>query len=215
MSASDFTLVQELNALGDLTLPENYDDIRELLELGNDVDAAFDSSFESDSNIGSACSSPVQSAAGSPLDISDSKTDVSLDDADESDDCFAPQPKQDKLRRLRKSATAEERLRRQGESKVRRNERERRRVRRLAEGFVKLRGLVPNCEDERKTSKLDTLRSTLEYMSELSDMIARDDIRRNREELQAQQTVSSNMILVSGIARGSFSIFPYIYMTSF
>ena len=53
--------------------------------------------------------------------------------------------------------------------KTLRNERERRRVQRLSDGFSLLRDLIPG---KKKMSKLDTLRVAMDYMEELKELVA-------------------------------------------
>ena len=52
-----------------------------------------------------------------------------------------------------------------------RNERERNRVKQVNIGFEKLRQHVPNVENNKKMSKVDTLRAAVEYISQLQTML--------------------------------------------
>ncbi|EEC12616.1 conserved hypothetical protein, partial [Ixodes scapularis] len=54
---------------------------------------------------------------------------------------------------------------------ARRNERERNRVRLVNMGFAALRQHVPNFTQNKKMSKVDTLRSAVDYIKSLQDLL--------------------------------------------
>ncbi|CAK9295686.1 unnamed protein product [Gordionus sp. m RMFG-2023] len=54
----------------------------------------------------------------------------------------------------------------------RRNERERNRVKLINQGFSALRQHVPVCQKHKKTSKVETLRAAVDYISQLSDVLS-------------------------------------------
>ncbi|XP_013781068.1 achaete-scute homolog 1b-like [Limulus polyphemus] len=58
---------------------------------------------------------------------------------------------------------------------ARRNERERNRVRLVNMGFATLRQHVPNGTKNRKMSKVETLRSAVEYIKQLQELLAHQD----------------------------------------
>lgn len=124
---------------------------------------------ESIDSLGSCCNSPNQSSDGS---FSPNPTESSSCDESSSSyfifptnsSCDGPKP----INSTPKLEGAEKGKRKM-ECKVKRNERERRRVRRLADGFRKLREVVPG--NYKKLSKLDTLKRALDYMSGLSDLL--------------------------------------------
>ena len=60
-------------------------------------------------------------------------------------------------------------------SVVRRNERERNRVRLVNMGFTTLRQHVPAGRDNRKMSKVETLRSAVEYIKHLQELLSDND----------------------------------------
>ena len=84
---------------------------------------------------------------------------------------------------------------RSGASKFKRNERERRRVKKLADGFINLRDAVPHCRGDKKMSKLDTLRNALNYMHYLTSIVHEDDLRKNA--LQAEQFLAVQPVQAS------------------
>ena len=114
----------------------------------------FDGSPDETDSMGSCCDSPNRSSEGS---LSPTPNESSCDD-----EYFVFPKHQD-------NADSELKLQRKMECKIKRNERERRRVRRLADGFKKLREVVPG--NYKKLSKLDTLRRALDYMSSLSEIL--------------------------------------------
>ena len=60
-------------------------------------------------------------------------------------------------------------------SVVRRNERERNRVRLVNMGFTTLREHIPSGRDNRKMSKVETLRAAVEYIKQLQDLLSDND----------------------------------------
>ena len=56
-------------------------------------------------------------------------------------------------------------------SVARRNERERNRVKMVNNGFATLRNHVPNGQKNKKMSKVETLRSAVEYIKQLQKML--------------------------------------------
>ncbi|XP_066264939.1 achaete-scute homolog 1a-like [Branchiostoma lanceolatum] len=57
----------------------------------------------------------------------------------------------------------------------RRNERERQRVRMVNMGFANLRNLVPDGSTNKKMSKVETLRSAMEYIRQLKELVEEHD----------------------------------------
>ena len=76
--------------------------------------------------------------------------------------------------------------------KIKKNLRERRRIKRIADGFMKLKNSIPHCRGIKRLSKINTLRNALSYIYHLSNILHEDDIRRNA--LQAEQ-MSQNRLL--------------------
>ena len=73
--------------------------------------------------------------------------------------------------------------------KAKRNIKERRRIKRIADGFTKLQNALPHCRGKKRLSKIDTLRNALSYIYHLSNILHEDDIRRNA--LQAEQMLTN------------------------
>lgn len=181
--AFPFSFKEELMSLDSSELPANIDEaIRSFFDSDD-----FDSSFADSDSLGSSCASPSQS---SPESLSPANSPGALDGFvfPGLEDLQGAGAKKPKTKRSRKGQTEEERLRRKGESKIKRNERERRRVKRLAEGFRKLRKAVPTCggEDNKKLSKLDTLRFALDYIQDLACLLQEHDATRPQGEVFAQ-----------------------------
>ena len=116
---------------------------------------------ESLDSVGSCCNSPNQNSDGS---MSPPPSREACDDA------YFVFPDEDEGDREKNPDT---KMKRKLECKVKRNERERRRVRRLADGFRKLREVVPG--NYKKLSKLDTLRRALDYISSISELLETHD----------------------------------------
>ena len=75
--------------------------------------------------------------------------------------------------------------------KIKRNIRERRRTKRIADGFLKLQNAIPHCRGRKRLSKIDTLRNALAYIYYLSDILYEDDMKRNA--LKAEQMLRSQI----------------------
>ena len=179
-----------------MSLHESMLTPRDLLDLPKVLDWG-----ESDNDsFGSDCSSPIQSSCGSLSPANEDITDnlscgvtgFVFPVKQESGSELALTPPR-KTRRSRKIRTEEEILRRKGESKVKRNQRERRRVKRLADGFQKLKKVVPGCEENTKMSKLDTLRGALDYIYELVMLVQADDAKRLYEQQMRQAEFPSSI----------------------
>ena len=133
---------------------------------------------ESIASLGSCCSSPTRSS-----DDSSSSTSAQSPVEDTGSGYFLfPTEYVDLPARVttsltgRKKATGGEKPKRKtAECKVKRNERERRRVRRLADGFKKLRTVVP--ADSKKLSKLNTLKCAMSYIQGLSTLLEFHDVQ--------------------------------------
>ncbi|XP_057314334.1 achaete-scute homolog 1a-like [Hydractinia symbiolongicarpus] len=142
---------------------------------------------ETDS-LGSCCSSPTQSNSSdcsSPTQASDDS--LSSSPGKSSDDFFTfPLCYNESSEKSSKGKKAS-----RTENKVKRNERERRRVRRLAEGFRRLRSVVPG--NAKKLSKLQTLQTALQYMFELSETIAAEDSRAIQNQIANQPSMEEQM----------------------
>ncbi|XP_076330048.1 achaete-scute homolog 1-like [Tachypleus tridentatus] len=65
---------------------------------------------------------------------------------------------------------------------ARRNQRERNRVRLVNLGFANLRRHVPNNAKNKKMSKVETLRSAVEYIRQLQKLLSQDDDTKHQEE---------------------------------
>lgn len=114
---------------------------------------------ESLDSVGSCCNSPNQNSDGS----------MSPPSKESCDDVYFVFPDDEG----EKEKNPDVKLKRKLECKVKRNERERRRVRRLADGFRKLREVVPG--NYKKLSKLDTLRRALDYIASISELLEAHD----------------------------------------
>ncbi|ELU03625.1 hypothetical protein CAPTEDRAFT_91237 [Capitella teleta] len=79
------------------------------------------------------------------------------------------------IRCKRKSAKCLPASARKASSVARRNERERNRVKQVNQGFERLREHVPNGSANKKMSKVDTLRSALEYIKYMQDVLEASD----------------------------------------
>ena len=87
--------------------------------------------------------------------------------------------------------------------KTLRNERERRRVQRLSDGFSLLRDLIPG---KKKMSKLDTLRVAMDYMEELKELVASfDDDEKDLPDVKPVSEISLFLFSVD-IFRFRFSM---------
>lgn len=65
---------------------------------------------------------------------------------------------------------------------ARRNERERNRVRQVNQGFQTLRQHVPNGAKSKKMSKVETLRSAVQYIKQLQQLLCGEDMGDDMEE---------------------------------
>jgi len=158
---SDFSL--QLNDL--FNIPSIEDEVN---DLHND-------------SFGSCCSSPTQTTDScSPV--------ISSQDEDSGNECFFF-PAQVKLECEEISNQYKnDKVKRKTETKIKRNERERRRVRRLAEGFKKLKTVVPG--DSVKLSKLETLKMALDYIKTLSETLEQ---QQQHEEYAQQMQIVPNV----------------------
>ena len=165
----------------ELPLPEITDwaDFDGILDLGSDGASSLSSPSHYSSS--SYCSSPFSSgSSGSPLHSPDpALTDQQLFGS-AANECEQEQVRSvttkkraSRSRRVRKSSQ------RSGETKHKRNERERRRVKKLSDAFASLRDSVPYCVGEKKLSKLETLKYALYHMHTLSRMLFEDDMRKS------------------------------------
>lgn len=118
---------------------------------------------ESLDSVGSCCNSPNQSNSDGSMSPPPSKETC--------DDVYFVFPDDDDEGEREKNPDMK--MKRKLECKVKRNERERRRVRRLADGFRKLREVVPG--NYKKLSKLDTLRRALDYIASISELLETHD----------------------------------------
>eukprot|EP00794_Sanderia_malayensis_P012847 gene12847-14169_t len=106
-----------------------------------------------------------------------------------------------KTRRTRKTTTQ-----RSGETKHKRNERERRRVKKLSDAFISLRDSVPSCIGDKKLSKLETLNYALCYMHNLSSMLYQDDVRKRTVQTD-QWLAAANAMNQQGDSTKSMTTF--------
>lgn len=164
----------------ELPLPEITDwaDFDGILDLGSDGASSLSSPSHYSSS--SYCSSPFSSgSSGSPLHSPDpALTDQQLFGS-AANECVqqvrsvTTKKRASRSRRVRKSSQ------RSGETKTKRNERERRRVAKLSDAFDSLRDSVPYCVGDKKQSKLETLKYALYHMHTLSRMLFEDDMRKS------------------------------------
>ena len=172
----------KMDHMEDLNLELQFPDISEwpefdgILELGSD--GASPLSSPNHYSTSSSCSSPFSSGSSlSPLNSPDpSFTDQQLFGVgtvkSETETGSGTKKRGTRSRRTRKSSQ------RSGETKHKRNERERRRVKKLSDAFISLRDSVPYCVGDKKLSKLETLKYALYYMYTLSRMLYEDDMRK-------------------------------------
>jgi achaete-scute complex protein len=85
----------------------------------------------------------------------------------------------------RKSAKSLPASARKASSVARRNERERNRVKQVNQGFERLRQHVPNGTKNKKMSKVDTLRSALEYIKYMQELLDATDPDKEPSERPA------------------------------
>ncbi|XP_076373249.1 achaete-scute homolog 1-like [Tachypleus tridentatus] len=71
---------------------------------------------------------------------------------------------------------------------ARRNERERNRVRLVNRGFATLRQHVPGGTTKKKMSKVETLRSAVEYIKRLQQLLAEDDETNKTLDFKCETT---------------------------
>lgn len=161
---NDDILTEELHG-------ERLDDILIKLE---------DISNETNDSYGSCCSSPTES------NNSGTASPSLLTSTDEEQEyfTFAKYPVKKCKSRTKKNAdlTDIEKIRQKNETKVKRNIRERMRIKKLQDGFKKLQTVVPG--DSKKLSKLDTLRYALDYIKTLTIMLQQHDKQMIEQQMQ-------------------------------
>ena len=161
-----------------------------ILEL--DSDGTSPLSSPNHFSAGSSCSSPYSSASSlSPLNSPDPASidqqlfgvgNVKYEAGSEE----TTKKRASRGRRTRKSSQ------RSGETKHKRNERERRRVKKLSDAFISLRDSVPYCVGDKKLSKLETLKYALYYMYTLQTMLVEDDMRQRAAKTEQWLTIQQN-----------------------
>jgi Helix-loop-helix DNA-binding domain. len=180
-----------IKALSTLPSSEHY----------NFADVSFEENNDETDSLGSCCNSPNQSSEGPFSPVSH---DSSSDDADSGYFMFPTKSNLESRIKLElcededlenaiptdTSIPDNKQIKRKLECKVKRNERERRRVRRLADGFRKLREVVPG--NYKKLSKLDTLRRALEYMSSLADVLDTQSLGRYNQAFSGMAALIKN-----------------------
>ena len=138
---------------------------------------------ETNDSYGSCCSSPTES------NNSGTTSPSSLTSRDEEPEyfTFAKYPVKKCKPRTKKNAdlTNIEKIRQKNETKVKRNIRERMRIKKLQDGFKKLQTVVPG--DSKKLSKLDTLRYALEYIKTLTILLQQHDKQMIEQQMQHYQ----------------------------
>jgi len=170
----------------------DWHDIDGILDLGSD--GASSLSSPNDYATSSSCGSPFSSGSSlSPLNSPDPiTTDQQLFNVGnvkcESQLGDTTKKRASRGRRTRKSSQ------RSGETKHKRNERERRRVKKLSDAFISLRDSVPYCVGDKKLSKLETLKCALYYMYSLSSMLYEDDMRQSAAKTEQWLTLQQNEI---------------------
>lgn len=82
---------------------------------------------------------------------------------------------------------------RKATTKVRRNERERRRVRKLSDGFAKLKTVIPG--NRKKLSKLDTLKNAVEYINNLATMLTAHDVETESDSYKLIHKTNESVVL--------------------
>ncbi len=182
-----------MEPIDDLSLGIPLSEISEWTEFDDilDLGSAGTSPLSSPSHYssGSHCSSPFSTgSSGCSLDspdplVIDQQLFGTLKTESVQKAGSDSKKKTGKLRRSRKSTQ------RSGETKHKRNERERRRVKKLSDAFVSLRDSVPSCIGDKKLSKLETLNYALYYMHNLSAMLYEDDYRKR--SVQTNQWLSA------------------------
>lgn len=170
----------KMDQVEDLNLELQFADIPEwpdldgILELGSDGTSPLSS--PNHYSTGSSCSSPFSTGSSlSPLNSPDpTLTDQQLFSVTgaKCESGVTSKKRASRGRRTRKGSQ------RSGETKHKRNERERRRVKKLSDAFINLRDSVPYCVGDKKLSKLETLKYALYYMYTLSGMLYEDDMRK-------------------------------------
>ena len=181
-----------MEQIDDLSLELPLPEITDWAELDGilDLGSAGTSPLSSPSHYssGSYCSSPFSTGSStSPFD----SPDPTINDQQLFGSAIvkAEPSEQTTTNNSRKRATRTRRTRkstqRSGETKHKRNERERRRVKKLSDAFVSLRDSVPCCVGDKKLSKLETLKYALYYMYNLSSMLYEDDFRKR--SIQTEQ----------------------------
>ena len=161
---NDDILTEELHG-------ERLDDILIKLE---------DISNETNDSYGSCCSSPTESSNSGTASPS------SLTSTDEEQEYFTfakyPVKKCKSWTKKNADLTDIEKIRQKNETKVKRNIRERMRIKKLQDGFKKLQTVVPG--DSKKLSKLDTLRYALDYIKTLTIMLQQHDKQMIEQQMQ-------------------------------
>ena len=158
---------------------DHFDRLQDILQFDDMID-----DDDSISSLGSCCSSPAQTSDSS---LSPGSSQSPVEDP-ESGYFIFPTSYIDIPARVKTSVTGHrkvkvegEKAKRKTECKIKRNERERRRVRRLADGFKKLRTVVPG--ECKKLSKLDTLKYAMSYINGLSTLLEAHDVQVMQEVL--------------------------------
>ncbi|XP_068745010.1 achaete-scute homolog 1-like [Montipora capricornis] len=136
----------------DIALPLNLDDLSE-----------FNSPTPSPSSSdGSPFDSPVTSPVGPPASPLSSSP---------SSECSSPSSSP-RASRHRTRCRTPQCLKREHASILRRNERERNRVKLVSDGFATLRKHIPTTPMNKKLSKVETLRTAIEYIKYLQRMLS-------------------------------------------
>ncbi|XP_068712501.1 achaete-scute homolog 1-like [Montipora foliosa] len=136
----------------DIALPLNLDDLSE-----------FNSPTPSPSSSdGSPFDSPVTSPVGPPASPLSSSP---------SSECSSPSSSP-RASRHRTRCRTPQCLKREHASILRRNERERNRVKLVSDGFATLRKHIPTTPMNKKLSKVETLRTAIEYIKCLQRMLS-------------------------------------------
>ena len=132
------------------------------------VELSYDDSSSSISSDCSPLNSPVMSPAYSPAPSTSSSLSTSpLPPAASPDLPSLPQ----KSRKHRSRCRTPHCTKKEHASVLRRNERERNRVKLVSDGFTNLRKHIPTDPSNKKLSKVETLRTAIEYIKHLQRIL--------------------------------------------
>lgn len=152
-------------------LLEDLDDI-DLSEFSYEAPSPSSSSSSDCSSLGSPETSPVNSPSSSHSSAPGS-------------DCSSPSSSP-KAPRHRTRCRTPHCLKKEHASILRRNERERNRVKLVSDGFATLRKHIPTTPTNKKLSKVDTLRTAIEYIKHLQRVLNESNWQERQTRLLRQ-----------------------------